>query len=52
MADVVFVLLLVLLFVATAGVIEVCDRLVGGDEALTSVRPSPAADPEPETAAA
>ncbi len=37
MADVLFVMLLVVLFALTAGVVKVCDRLVGADEELTTV---------------
>lgn len=32
MADVLFVLLLVVLFLATAGFVRVCDRMLGADE--------------------
>lgn len=37
MADVLFVMLLVVLFALTAGVVKVCDRLVGAGEELTTV---------------
>ena len=41
MADVIFVVLLAVLFAVTAGAVVVCDRLVGPDDAVT---PLPAAD--------
>jgi len=37
MADVLFVVLLVVLFAVTAGVVKVCDRLIGVDEEVTTV---------------
>ena len=37
MADVLFVVLLVVLFGVTAGVVKVCDRLIGVDEEVTTV---------------
>ena len=37
MADVLFVVLLVVLFAVTAGVVKVCDGLVGVDEQVTTV---------------
>lgn len=37
MADLLFVVLLVGLFAATAGAVWVCDRLVGADEDVTRV---------------
>jgi len=37
MVDVLFVALLVVLFAVTAGVVKVCDRLIGVDEEVTAV---------------
>ena len=37
MTDVLFVLLLVVLFAVTAGAVAVCDRLVGADDMAATV---------------
>ena len=50
MADVLFVALLVVLFAVTAGVVKVCDRLVGVDDEVTSITAGD--DEQPERAAA
>jgi hypothetical protein len=47
MADVGFVLLLVVLFLVTAGFVRVCDRMVGADEV-----DAPRVTPETEEVAA